>query len=279
MREMVAKVLSFTKVEHTIFSVPLLFAGAWLGAGRHWPAWSTLAWIVLAGVGARALGMAMNRIFDRHIDAQNPRTAHRELPTGALSQSAAIGIAASGLLLYVGAAAALGPLVLALSPLPAAVLIGYSLLKRFTPLCHFGIGAVLGLAPVGAFVAARGALALQADILLLGAFAFFWLSGFDIIYALQDLEFDRTHGVHSLPALLGRGGAELAAGAVHVLALLALFLLVGETNGGLVGYAIFVLATGAFASGYLPFVPLPVRFFPISAIAGIAGAIVPLVGR
>ena len=123
------------KIEHTVFSLPLLFSGAWLGAGRAWPGWSVLLLIALAGVGARCLGMAANRILDRDLDAKNQRTANRELPSGRISLLGAWAIAAAGLGVYLIACWAISPLCLMLSPVPAVPLIAYSLLKRFTNLC------------------------------------------------------------------------------------------------------------------------------------------------
>jgi 4-hydroxybenzoate polyprenyltransferase len=274
-----SRVLRFTKIEHTVFSLPLLFAGAWLGAGREMPSWRTIGLIVLAGVGARILGMSMNRILDRKIDGKNPRTKNRELPSGQISPAFAGEIALAGLTVYLTACWLLGPTVLLLSPVPAFALIVYSLLKRFTPLCHFGIGICLALAPIGAYVATAGTVESAADILLLGAFAFFWISGFDIIYALQDIAFDRKNRVRSIPASLGSTRAQIVAGLVHGAALVTLMALIFETGGGLLAYGIWAVATGAFICGYLPFIPLPTRFFPVSAIAGIAGALVPFVGE
>lgn len=272
-----AKVLRFAKVEHSIFSLPLLFAGAYLGH-RGWPSISVLALIALAAIGARTLGMAMNRIFDRRLDAMNPRTADRELPSGRMSLLAACAVAAGGLALYLLACAALGPVCLRLSPIPAVPLIAYSLMKRFTPLCHFGIGLSLSLAPVGAFVAASGGTAVSTEVILLAAFTFFWISGFDIIYALLDIESDRKTGVHSLPAAIGAGRAQIIAAAGHVLAIVALVWLWWLVGGGLPAGIAATVAVGAFVAGYWPSLPIRVRFFPVSAVAGIAGALVPLLG-
>jgi len=272
-----AKVLRFAKVEHSIFSLPLLFAGAYLGH-RGWPSLSVLALIALAAIGARTLGMAMNRILDRRLDAMNPRTADRELPSGRMSLLAACAVATGGLTLYLLACAALGPVCLRLSPIPAVPLIGYSLLKRFTPLCHFGIGLSLSLAPLGAFVAASGGTAVTAEVLLLAAFTFFWISGFDIIYALLDIESDRKIGVHSLPAAMGARQAQIVAAAGHLLAIAALVLLWQLVGGGLPAGIATAVAVGAFVAGYWPSLPIRVRFFPVSAVAGIAGAVVPLLG-
>ena len=273
------KLLRFTKIEHTVFSLPLLFTGAWLGAGQQMPPLRALLLIALAGVGARVMGMSMNRVLDRRLDALNPRTAARELPSGQMSLAVALLVAGAGLATYLLACALLGPLVLSLSPIPAAALIGYSLLKRFTSLCHFGIGVCLGLAPVGAYVAVSGDLQLGPEILLLAAFTFCWISGFDIIYALQDIAADRANGVHSVPAALGSGRAQGVAAAVHAVALAGAIGLVLISGGGPLAWIAWLVAAGAFVGAYLPMVPLPARFFPLSAIAGIAGALVPLLGR
>jgi 4-hydroxybenzoate polyprenyltransferase len=270
---MTRSILRFIKVEHTAFSLPLLFAGAWMGAGYHWPTVGVLLGIVVAAVGARIFGMSFNRIFDRRIDACNPRTAGRELPSGAMSLRLALGIAFAGLLLYLSACVFLGPWCIALSPLPLVPLFGYSLLKRYTALCHFGIGLCLALAPLGAYVAAAGQPHFSPQVLLFSSFVFFWLSGADIIYALLDLENDCRNGIHSLPAALGSAGAQAVAAAMHLVSLLFLGLLLytGDTGvGALAGYA----ATMAlFVMMYLPFIPVPKRFFPIATLAGVAGAI------
>jgi 4-hydroxybenzoate polyprenyltransferase len=153
---LLVRMANFVKVEHTIFSLPLLFAGAWIGARYQWPGLKAILLITLAGLGARTLGMAMNRILDRRLDSLNPRTLTRDLPSGKLTPAQAWGVVAAGLGLYLLACAALGPVCLKLSPIPALVLISYSLLKRFTPLCHFGIGLSLALGPLGAHVAVTG---------------------------------------------------------------------------------------------------------------------------
>ena len=266
----------FTKVEHLIFSLPLLFAGAWIGAGG-WPTWSKLGLIALAGLGARTFGMALNRIFDRKIDAANPRTANRELATGALSVGQGFGVALVGLILYVVACAGLGPLILKLSLFPLIPLTVYSLLKRFTPLCHYGIGVALGFAPLGASVAVSEAVEISPVLVLLCLFTFLWMSGFDIIYALMDRVFDRSYGVKSLPAALGERGALGVAAVTHLLAFAVLVLLWMGTSGPLSLIALLVSAV-AFGLAYVPSIPVAVRFFPISAVAGIAGALVILLG-
>lgn len=269
------KLLQFTKIEHTVFSLPLLFSGAWIGAGHRWPSGWTILYLILAGVGARTLGMAMNRILDRHIDAKNPRTKNRELPSGALSMKAAVGTAVVGLAVYETACFLLGPLIVILSPIPAVVLIGYSLLKRFTAFCHFGIGLAMGLAPLGAYTAVTLSVQPNLEIGLVFLFAFFWISGFDMIYALLDVDFDKSHNVHSMPAALGKTGAQWVAAACHVAAFGALVALIGVGGFGPVSYLCMAVSAAGFVSAHLPSIPVGVRFFPISAVAGIAGALVP----
>ncbi len=271
---MIKAFFRFTRIEHTVFSLPLLFAGAYLAAGRQMPPIRVILLIGMAGTGARILGMSMNRIFDRNLDAANPRTAGRELVTGKLSLHAALGIAGSGLAVYLLACGLLNPLVLLLSPVPAIVLIGYSLLKRFTPLCHFGIGLSLALAPCGAYLATKGTFGLDGELLLLALFTFFWMSGFDIIYALQDVASDTQNRVYSLPAVLGERRSLIVAGCCHVLALGALCGLVWNTGHRVLAVLPLAGAVASFTYAYLPHVPMPARFFPTSAIAGICGALI-----
>lgn len=270
------RIHSFTKVEHTIFSLPLLFAGAWLGAGGM-PPIKILLLIALVGLGARTFGMAINRILDRRIDARNPRTKNRELPSGKLSLMQGVAVALSGIVVYFIGCALLGDTALRLSLVPLVPLSLYSLLKRFTPFCHYGIGLCLAAAPLGAFVAATNGIAFTPEVVLLAVFAFCWISGFDIIYALLDIDFDRSHGVRSIPAALGPAGAQFVAAFTHLVAFAALVLL-WMSLGGTLSFVALLVSAGAFGAAYLPAIPVHVRFFPISAIAGIAGALVVLLG-
>ena len=270
------KLHSFTKVEHTIFSLPLLFAGAWLGAGGM-PSIRTLLLIALVGLGARTFGMAVNRILDRHIDAENPRTKNRELPSGKLSTGQGAAVAMAGIGLYFLGCGLLGSTVLKFSLVPLIPLSLYSLLKRFTPLCHYGIGLCLALAPMGAFVAVTNSLAFTPQLLLLALFTFCWMSGFDIIYALLDIEFDRGHGIRSIPASLGSPAAQLVAALTHLAAFAALVLL-WMSVGGLLSFLALLVSASAFGAAYLQSIPVHVRFFPISAVAGISGALVVILG-
>ena len=272
------KLHRFTRIEHTVLSLPLLFAGAWLGAAGL-PPLKTLLLIATAGIGARIFGMACNRILDRDLDALNKRTANRELPGGRLSVATAWLVAGTGLAVYLLSCAGLGRLCLFLSPVPAIFLFTYSLLKRFTNLCHFGIGMCLAMAPIGAFVACSGSLQLSEEIILLSVFTCLWISGFDIIYSIQDMDSDRKHNVHSIPASLGSFNAQVVSAFVHTMALTAITLLWWMMGREISSTLALIIAAGAFAAGYWQRLPLHVRFFPVSAIAGIAGALVPVLGR
>ena len=272
-------ILRFTKIEHTAFSLPLVFAGAWIGTRGQTPPLGVLALILLAAIGARIFGMSFNRIFDRKIDALNPRTAGRELPDGRLTVSTALLVAFSGLLVYLVACAALGGWCLLLSPLPLIPLLGYSLLKRFTPLCHFGIGLCLALAPLGAFVAAAGHPYFNREAIVFALFVFWWLSGSDIIYALMDIESDRRTGIHSLPARRGELGALIVAAVCHLIAFFCAATVYVLTDGGPLSMLFLIISTLAMGCMYLPMIPVGTRFFPISIIAGTAAALIPIFGR
>jgi 4-hydroxybenzoate polyprenyltransferase len=230
----VRRAARLVQIEHTLFALPILVAGVLLGAGGR-PSLRVLGLAVVAGAGARTCALALNRILDRAVDALNPRTRARELPAGQLSVRAAWAIAAAGAAVFLAAAAALGPLCLALAPVPLLVFAVYPLMKRFTAACHFGVGFALALAPLGGFVAAAARLPLDRAPLLLALFTFLWVSGFDILYAVADEAFDRAHGVHALPARLGRHRARAVARALHAGAALVLGALVVPAGGLLAG--------------------------------------------
>ncbi len=214
-------VLEMIKFEHTVFALPFAFLGMVLAA-EGWPSWRTVLWIIVAMVGARSAAMGWNRLVDRRIDAANPRTASRALPAGLVTPGAvALFIAASAALLVL-AAWQLNPLALTLSPVALAILFLYSYTKRFTWASHLVLGLSLAGAPLGAWIAVRGDV--QATPLLLAAAVLLWVAGFDVLYALQDLEFDRRAGLFSIPARFGVAGSLWISGALHavMLSLLAL---------------------------------------------------------
>ena len=200
------------KFEHTIFALPFAYVGAFLAVGGV-PSAHDLLWITLAMVGARSLAMALNRLIDARIDAANPRTAARELPSGALSALRVVAFCLVALALYLVAVWQLDPLVRWLSPVPVAAFVVYPYLKRFTWLCHLWLGAVDGLAPVGAWAAIKGSLPWQAWAL--GAAVAAWVAGFDLFYALFDVEVDRKQGLHSWATRFGESGSFVGARALH----------------------------------------------------------------
>ncbi len=206
-------VLEMIKFEHTIFALPFAFLGMILAA-EGWPPWRTVGWIVVAMVGARSAAMAFNRLADREIDAANPRTADRALPTGRVSpRFVALFVLASCALLVL-AAWRLNPLALQLSPVALAILLGYPYTKRFTSLSHLILGLALAGAPLGAWIAVRGEFAPAP--LILGGAVLLWVAGFDILYALQDLDFDRRRGLYSIPQRIGTVGALWVSGLLHL---------------------------------------------------------------
>jgi 4-hydroxybenzoate polyprenyltransferase len=214
---------SFVKFEHTLFSLPMLYAGAVLAA-RGAPGWWTVLWILGAGTGARTAALGLNRIIDRRIDERNPRTAGRELPRGAMRLGEAWIIVGAGLMLYLVSCGMLWPICLVLSPIPLAVFVIYPYLKRVTPFAHIGVGSALALAPLGGWVAVTGSVGEPSPlpVLWLATFTLLWVAGFDIIYATLDLEFDRDAGLYSLPAVIGRHPALSIAALFHVVAVAAL---------------------------------------------------------
>src|ERR1022692_978365 len=197
------KWLSFVRFSHTVFALPFALAAMGIAARENhgWPGWRTFGLILAAMVCARTCAMAFNRIADRKFDALNPRTAKRHLPMGTIPLASAMALcllSAAGLVVV---SYFLNPLCLYLSPVALLVICFYSLTKRFTDYTHFFLGLSLALAPVGAWLAVKGAQVSVLEILqmlVLAAAVVLWLVGFDIIYALQDYEFDRTHGLHSL---------------------------------------------------------------------------------
>jgi len=214
--------LEMIKFSHTIFALPFALTGALLAA-RGIPSGLQILWIILAMVGARTAAMGLNRLIDADIDAQNPRTASRAIPAGLIGKGATALFIAASLVLLLVAAAQLNPLCLKLSPLAVFFLVLYSYCKRFTALAHVVLGICLAAAPIGAWIAIRGAVELPA--LMLGGIVLFWVAGFDILYALQDLEFDREAGLHSIPVALGVSGSLWAARLFHLIMLALLMAL------------------------------------------------------
>lgn len=227
MRQMLRKIrilLEMIKFEHTVFALPFALLSA-LIAAQGIPEGRTLGWIIVAMVGARSAAMAFNRIADLRYDALNPRTSNRALPQGLVTVTQAAVFTVLSSLLFIVAAWQLNPLCLALSPIALAWILLYSYTKRFTPLSHLWLGLSLGIAPVGAWIAVRGEF--HPVPILLSIAVMLWTAGFDIIYSLQDVEFDSRVGLRSLPQTVGAGNALWLSRAMH-LGMLILLLAVGQ---------------------------------------------------
>ena len=219
------------KVEHSVFALPFALIGAMLAADGL-PSGRQLLWIILAMIGARSAAMSFNRLVDRRIDAANPRTAGRALPAGLLGVPFVVVFTITASALLILAAAQLNRLSLLLSPLALAMVFAYSYMKRFTLLSHLMLGFCLGIAPAAAWIAVRGTLDWQ--ILLLTAAVALWTAGFDVLYACQDVDFDRRAGLHSIPQRWGIGTALRVAVVFHILMLgLLLWLAMVAQLGGL----------------------------------------------
>lgn len=212
--------LTEIRAEQTLFSLPFVYTGAILGANFHPTIWQLILVTVAAAAG-RTLGMLLNRIIDRVIDRLNPRTASRFIASGKMPLSTAIFYALLALLIYLLSAYLLGPLPLMLSPIPLFFFTLYPYTKRFTWLCHFVLGITLGLAPLAGWIAVNDRLT-QVPFLLLAAVAL-WVSGFDIIYATMDIEFDRRSGIHSIPAFFGNNISFILSAVMHVLSAVCLY--------------------------------------------------------
>ena len=212
---------SFVKLEHTIFSLPLIFAGTLLHT-HGWPRPALLGLILLAAISGRVMAMGLNRIIDAEIDARNPRTRQRELPCGTMERWEGWLIIAGAGILYAASAAAIAPICLRLSPIPVALFVLYPYLKRWTILAHLGLGVTWSMAPLGGWLAASGSLEGIGQVGWLWLFSVLWVTGFDIIYATMDEVFDREAGLHSLPVRIGKRQALLVAAFCHTIAFAAL---------------------------------------------------------
>ena len=213
-------ILEMIKFEHTVFALPFAIMSAFI-ASDGLPALPKLGWILVAMVGARSCAMAFNRLADADIDSQNPRTATRAIPAGLITKGSVwvFTLVSAGLLVF--AAWRLNPLAFALSPVALAVIMGYSYTKRFTALSHLWLGLALSISPVGAWIAITGRF--DWTPIMLCCVVLLWTAGFDIIYACQDVSFDRKHGLHSIPARIGIRWSLWVSSALHVVAVFLLF--------------------------------------------------------
>lgn len=218
------KYLNFIKVEHTLFSLPLIYSGVFL-ASKEIPSLNLLSLVFLAGVGARTVALTLNRVIDREIDRRNPRTLNRELPSGRMTTVEASVILLFGLILYVLAAYWISPFALLLCPVPLIIFVAYPYMKRFTRLAHFGVGLGVSMAPLGGWFAVKQSFDGLLPGALLSTFTLLWVSGFDIIYATLDEDFDRRENLHSLVVRFGRKRALAVSAWLHGLAFAVLVVL------------------------------------------------------
>jgi 4-hydroxybenzoate polyprenyltransferase len=256
----------FVKIEHTLFSFPMLLSGALLARGVL--TWQVVLLILAAGTGARTAALGLNRILDRTIDAKNPRTANRELPSGQMKLAEGIAITGAGIVVYLVAAYLISPRCLALSPIPLAIFLLYPLMKRFTIWAHLGVGAALAMGPLGAWFAVQLDFASYPRIVLFCCFTFLWVAGFDIIYATLDVDFDRGEGLRSLPARFGKRRALAISLAFHVVAFALLCVLYLTIMTGPLA-ALMLLAIGTLlVVEHRQASNVELAFFKVNAVLG-----------
>ncbi len=236
--------LETIKFEHSIFALPFAVAAAFMVSGG-WPDWVKFGWVIIAMVTLRTFAMAANRLVDAEIDRRNPRTADRPTATGIIGKPEVIGYMVVSAVVFVVAAWQLDPLALMLSPIPIFVAFTYPYLKRFTWLAHFGIGAVYVIVPPAVSIAMTGTMPLE--FVLLGIGALFWVSGFDVLYAIADMEVDRREGLHSVPARFGVKKSLVIAKALHLVSLVFLVLSILIGDGGFLAAFGIVVVGGLFA--------------------------------
>ncbi len=261
---------SFVKLEHTLFSLPLIYAGAIVGAGG-WPSPRLFGWILSAAIGGRVAAMGLNRLLDAEIDRRNPRTQRRELPSGAMQRWEGWLVVALGMLVYVASAAALGPLCLRLSPIPVALFAVYPLLKRFTWWCHAGLGLAWSMGPLGGWIVGAQSLAHLDRAASLWLFSLLWVTGFDVIYATMDEAFDRAEGIYSVPSRFGRARALKIAAVLHGMAFGSLMTFWRESSQSVAGLIALAVVAALFiwqhivADKHTEF-----AFFQLNAAQGLA---------
>jgi 4-hydroxybenzoate polyprenyltransferase len=244
MSSLIAKLgttLEMIKFEHTLFALPFAFLGAVMASGGL-PTWPQILWITLAMVGARSAAMTFNRIADREIDAKNPRTANRELPSGKLSVEFAWVFLFVSIGIFLLAAYSLNWLTFVLSPVALVSVLGYSYAKRFTAFAHLLLGWALAISPTAAWIAVRGSIDSEIP-LLLSLFVLMWTAGFDVMYACQDYEFDKKSGLRSIPARFGIARSLWIARLFHFQAFIVLLLLYLVSGLG----AVALIGVGAVA--------------------------------
>jgi 4-hydroxybenzoate polyprenyltransferase len=269
---------SFVKIEHTLFSLPLIYSGVMLASRDGAPPLRILILVLTAATGARTVAVALNRIIDRQIDARNPRTASRDLPTGRMTLWDAAWVTIAGGALYCGSALLISPFCLYMAPIPLAVFIIYPTMKRYTPLAHFGVGLGLAMGPLGGWFAISPSFHDLSAPALLALFTLFWVAGFDIIYATLDEEFDRRESLYSFPARFGKRTALRISAVFHGIAFLLLVALFLYSYMSLLALPLLLLTGGLLYLEQRKAEDVPLAFFRINAVAGFAVFCMVLIG-
>jgi 4-hydroxybenzoate polyprenyltransferase len=274
----VKKFFSFVKIEHTLFSLPLIYSGVMLAAKNTVPPLKILILVLTAATGARTVAFALNRIIDRRIDARNPRTIVRELPSGRMTIWEASWVMVAGLALYFGSAYFISDFCFYMSPIPLAVFIIYPTMKHYTPLAHFGVGMGLAMGPLGGWFAISPSFENLLLPALLSLFTLFWVAGFDIIYATLDEEFDKRESLYSFPAIFGRQRALQFSAMFHSIAFGFLTMLFFYSPFSLLALPLLLM------TGYLLYLEqkkaedVELAFFKINAVAGFSVFVMVLLG-
>ncbi len=230
------------KLEHSLFALPFAFTGMFIAA-KGIPSLHIIIWVTIAMISARSAAMGLNRLIDAEIDKENPRTSDRSIPKGLITKKKTLIYIIISLLIYFISTYMLNKLTFILSPIPVLIFILYSYTKRFTNLCHIVLGIALGLAPIGAWIATTGNIEISAVIL--GLSVLLWVAGFDILYAIQDIDFDRKQGLYSIPSVMGIYGALIIARILHTLSFLLFITLKFTASLGSI-YLAGILISGAF---------------------------------
>ena len=272
----VARYASFVKIAHTVFALPFALVGVVLASAERPVTATALVWVVVAFASARFAAMAFNRIVDRDVDARNPRTASREIPAGRIGVREARASVVIASVVFFIAAWRLNPLCLALAPVALAWVLGYSYTKRFTRWAHLVLGLGLGIAPVGGYLAITGRWSEPWWLLpALAVAVTTWVGGFDILYALQDVSFDRSEGLHSLPAALGERGAIALSRALHATTIVSLALAGAAVGAGVWWYGGVAVAAALLVYEHALVAPddltrLDAAFFRMNGLISIA---------
>ncbi len=272
------KYFSFVKIEHTLFSLPLVYAGVYLASRGAFPGWGPMVLVLVAATGARTVAFALNRIIDRQIDARNPRTASRDLPSGRMSLVEAIGVLIAGLGIYFAAAYFLSFFCFVMSPIPLLVFIVYPTMKRFTPMAHFGVGLGLAMGPLGGWFAVSPSFANLLSPALLSLFTLLWVAGFDIIYATLDEVFDKKESLFSFPSRFGKERALRYSGYLHIAAFVVLVALYLQADLSRWSLPLLLATGGLLYMEQKKAEDVELAFFKINAVAGFAVLAMVLVG-